>query len=447
MSYNFRDAMKKQLAREQAEAQEEVVVPEAGAEATLEPTFTADEITEMEEVKAQEAEVDSLAEGNELVDQIQDRIEANNEIIEGEAEPTEAQVVQAVGEAKHFAYLTAKIDNFVTESIDFMVNGQRYALATESFSFSAKGRREQLKDVNLALEGIVASIANGLKDFIKKVIETIKNIAKTITGLFSKRARIVNFAEKNKSQIMAMYKDVNGIIEVTNSFTEEQRNKLSNKIYKNHVELFKNLIYIEASCDYVFSNKKGSPEEIKKEYLSNINVEEALKDVSSILPLLLKAIKDSDDRIKNYTNDLNTLEKLSFSLLSKALFKGEVLDEAAEQLIRKNFKHDIKELDPKEICQWYGKEFPSIIAAYNAVKPNLIDQYTKGINGLFGTVTNVISKVTDNKIVTALNEFFNGTKTMISALKNISNSLYYEIETCVQVYQMYNKSKSQGENK
>lgn len=444
MSYSFRDTMKKQLAREQAEVQEEVVAPEVGAEETLEPTFTADEITEMEEVKAQEAEVDSLAEGNELIDQIQDRIDANNEMIEGEAEPTEAKVVQAVGEAKHFAYLTAKIDNFITESIDFMVDNQRYALATESFSFSAKSRREQVKDVNLALEGIVQSIANGVKDLANKILEVIKGIINKIKETFSKRAKVINFANKNKANIIAMYKDVPGLINVINSMGDDDKNKIMMKVSRNRTDLTKAIM--ETTMLQVLLHNPKTEAEITT--YEQIDILKDLKNLKSLLPLLLDVVGRTQKQLKDSLSNGTSLNEIAKNGAISVFFKFSGMK---SHLLSKNLGNaDLKTKQlgvDKETLDWYAKEFPAVLEAYDYTKPNLFDTFQKYSTDIVSAMTQAAAEITDNKYTTFANKFMTGLKESLATLRSINNAIYVEIETCVQVYQMYSKSKSQGENK
>lgn len=183
--------------------QELAIEQEAMAEMSAEETAGGDEVVEVadavEDVEQvnQEVETDLNAadEATEIEGEIEEQVETNNEMIEAEAEPTDAQVVAAEMHLKHFAYRFGMVDSIATESVDF--GGAVGELAFESYSYTSLTNKEKLRNVNLALEGFKEKLANAktsIVETIKKWIEAIKHFFKSI---FSGTYRAYNYVKKN----------------------------------------------------------------------------------------------------------------------------------------------------------------------------------------------------------------------------------------------------------
>ena len=437
---SLREVLKqKKLAKEQAEINN---IEENENNETIYPSFTSDEINSIEELKTQEAEVDSIANSGEVIDQLQDRIDANQKLIEAEAEPTEAQVVQAINEAKHFAYISAELDNFITESIDFEFDGQRYVLATESFTFNAKSRKEQLKDVNLVLEGMAKSLLDNIKNIGKQILEIIKNIISKIKELFSKRVRVVNFATKYKAEISKMYKDVKGVKELSEKIPETERKAIYNKLDKSQRDLAETLFKISVYAKIMESKGELSENEIKDCGISKEEFLKFLQKAPSLLPLLVKDIMETKKSFDKFINNLNMLEKIPAVIYSKMLKRMDIYEHIEYDTIINDNHQDLLGTTAESICAYYSKSFDSILKAYHEIKPGIFDEFEKASATLLGAGFELVSKVTDNKNINLINSSYHAIKELVTMSKIMTDAIYTEIEVCVQFYQKYVKEQN-----
>lgn len=169
--------LKRKLAREAmeyegpAESSENTDTPVVDTPADLENTETVP----AEGVVSGEDEISDET-AQEVVEEAETEIEKNNEIIESDEEPSEKVVTEQLMVAKHIAYKAGFIDNIRNDSIAIE---RRQYLATESYDFLRKSSKEQLREANISLEGIIDSI----KRIFTGGFKNIENVSEIYNGI------------------------------------------------------------------------------------------------------------------------------------------------------------------------------------------------------------------------------------------------------------------------
>lgn len=366
-----------------------------------------DVIDTQESMNEAEAQIEGSDQAEALAEEIQEEVDANNELIESGVEPTDVQVAVAEERFKAFAKSACLSQKLSTESFTFLPGAKMSSFSLESYSYTSKSNRDRFIETNMAMESIVKN----MKDIAQKAWKAIKEF---FINLYN---RIKNFFSGKKKVAQ----------EATNLFASSENVTK----FTNYFKEYKEKINTDSKIFIAF-NKLYNAAAIENPKLQA----KAPSEIVNLAPeMCKKIIRAAEELVTNAQNP--DFEGKLVAIGIEGAFAGTKVDD----VMANKYHGDVN----KFVGDFSGiaKYLPGLGKMAEAIHTDVINK----VNPLLETITKNIDKenVKEGDSV-RLSRYKAGQK-IIKALTDISDALHAILLFAIDIVKKYDKLQAEKEAK